>query len=58
MFWPYLRVILSTQKLCQAKHRTQKRATVDPPEECHTGGTGRLLDNICTCLHVYAEINH
>ena len=29
----------------KAKHKSSRVATVDPPEECRTGGMGRFLDN-------------
>ena len=35
--------IAAAQKMVKAKHKTQKQATVDLPEECYTGGMGRFL---------------
>ena len=44
--------MICSARLWEAKNKTQKWATVDSPEECHTGGMGRLRDNTC----LYAEL--
>ena len=44
MFRPSMRQFFRAPKsYVKAKHK--RVATVDPPEECRTGGMGRFLDN-------------